>query len=207
MSKDVRVPPEAGDHPAGCEIRQPFDDLVHQDDRWFAPSRRILGRHGARKLLEAIIDQCGHLVWFFKHQEALKGTYADVTVAQPHHHRRTRRRRLVITMECFASLDDRKGLRCVDAQRLEHFGGEHFPDGAYQDIPGLCKVATLDQIETQGWSLNPGRYVGVAEREEDDFDFAERLQELKADLDTLNAEAHALEKLIGQKLALLLNGR
>ena len=39
-----------------------------------------------------------------------------------------------------------------------------FPDGSYRDMPGLCKVATLAEIEAQGWSLNPGRYVGVAER-------------------------------------------
>jgi type I restriction enzyme M protein len=45
---------------------------------------------------------------------------------------------------------------------------EHFPEGAYRDVAGLCKVATLDEIEGQGWSLNPGRYVGVAERGEDE---------------------------------------
>ncbi|MDA1131406.1 MAG: class I SAM-dependent DNA methyltransferase, partial [archaeon] len=52
--------------------------------------------------------------------------------------------------------------------------GEH----VYKNVPGLCKVATLSEIEEQGWSLNPGRYVGVADREEDDFVFAERLEEL-----------------------------
>ena len=53
-----------------------------------------------------------------------------------------------------------------------------FPDGVYVDVPGLCKVATISDIEAQGWSLNPGRYVGVADREADAFDFAERLGEL-----------------------------
>jgi type I restriction enzyme M protein len=38
---------------------------------------------------------------------------------------------------------------------------ETFPEGAYRDVAGLCKVATLAEIEAQGWSLNPGRYVGV----------------------------------------------
>jgi type I restriction enzyme M protein len=38
-------------------------------------------------------------------------------------------------------------------------------------VAGLCKIATLDEIEAQGWSLNPGRYVGVAQRKEaEDFD-------------------------------------
>ena len=52
---------------------------------------------------------------------------------------------------------------------------QNFPDGEYFDVPGLCKVATVTEIEAQGWSLNPGRYVGVAEREEDAFDFAEQV--------------------------------
>jgi type I restriction enzyme M protein len=47
---------------------------------------------------------------------------------------------------------------------------ESFPKGKYADVLGLCKVATLDEIEAQGWSLNPGRYVGVAERAADDFE-------------------------------------
>ncbi len=46
---------------------------------------------------------------------------------------------------------------------------ENFPKGKYTDVLGLCKVATLADIEAQGWSLNPGRYVGVAERAADDF--------------------------------------
>lgn len=37
---------------------------------------------------------------------------------------------------------------------------EHFPNSKYADVAGLCKVETLDEIEAQGWSLNPGRYVG-----------------------------------------------
>jgi len=81
---------------------------------------------------------------------------------------------------------------------------EHFPDGAYADVPGLCKVATLAEIEAQGWSLNPGRYVGVAPREEDDFDFVERLQELNEELEILNAEARELEERIAENVALLL---
>ena len=82
---------------------------------------------------------------------------------------------------------------------------ERFPDGAYRDVPGLCKVATLDEIEAQGWSLNPGRYVGVPEREEDEgFDFAKRLTELHEELEVLNAEAHELEARIAENVTQLL---
>ncbi len=82
---------------------------------------------------------------------------------------------------------------------------EHFPDGAYRDVAGLCKVATLEQIAAQGWSLNPGRYVGVAEREADGFDFRERLEELSEELERLNAEAHELEERVAANVATLLD--
>ena len=69
---------------------------------------------------------------------------------------------------------------------------------------GLCKVATLAEIEAQGWSLNPGRYVGVAERAADDFEFAVRLEELNEELETLNAEARELEERIAENVRRLL---
>ena len=81
---------------------------------------------------------------------------------------------------------------------------EHFPDGRYVDVPGLCRVATITEIEAQGWSLNPGRYVGVAEREADDFVFAERLEELNEELEVLNAEARELEDMIARNVSAIL---
>ncbi|HZS75315.1 MAG TPA: class I SAM-dependent DNA methyltransferase [Ktedonobacteraceae bacterium] len=81
---------------------------------------------------------------------------------------------------------------------------ETFPEGVYADVPGLCKVATIDEIEAQGWSLNPGRYVGVAERALEDFDFKERLEALNEELERLNAEARELEERIGENLIRLL---
>ena len=82
---------------------------------------------------------------------------------------------------------------------------DHFPDGVYQDVPGLCKVATLEEIEAQGWSLNPGRYVGVAARvDEEEADFAGRLEALHEELELLNAEAHELEARIGENVMRIL---
>ena len=72
------------------------------------------------------------------------------------------------------------------------------------DVAGLCKVATLEEIEAEGWSLNPGRYVGVTERAADDFDFKERLGELNEELELLNTEAHALEDRIAENVGELL---
>jgi type I restriction enzyme M protein len=72
----------------------------------------------------------------------------------------------------------------------------------YRDIPGLCKAATLAEIEAQGWSLNPGRYVGVAPGEEvSDEDFKEKLEELNEELEALNAQARELEQIIAANVA------
>jgi type I restriction enzyme M protein len=84
---------------------------------------------------------------------------------------------------------------------------ESFPKGKYADVAGLCKVATLAEIEAQGWSLNPGRYVGVAERAADDFEFTERLEKLNEEMETLNAEARQMEERIAENVASLLEGK
>jgi type I restriction enzyme M protein len=83
----------------------------------------------------------------------------------------------------------------------EVFGGKP----AYVDIPGLCKAASRKDIEAQGWSLNPGRYVGVAPGEEiSDEDFKEQLEALNEELETLNAQAHELESTIARNVAEIL---
>lgn len=81
-----------------------------------------------------------------------------------------------------------------------------FSGQQYEDVPGLCKVATRTEIEAQGWSLNPGRYVGVTEKHMDDGDFVEQLEKLNEELELLNAEARELEEHIAENVAKLLEG-
>jgi type I restriction enzyme M protein len=77
----------------------------------------------------------------------------------------------------------------------------------YQDVAGLCKVATRSEIEAQSWSLNPGRYVGVAEKlGVSDVEFAEQLEELNEELEVLNFEARELEERIAENVKMLLEG-
>lgn len=67
----------------------------------------------------------------------------------------------------------------------------------YTDVPGLCKAATIAEIEAQGWSLNPGRYVGVVPSEDmSDEDFKAQFAALNEELETLNAQARELEQVI-----------
>jgi type I restriction enzyme M protein len=76
---------------------------------------------------------------------------------------------------------------------------------AYADVPGLCKAARLAEIEAQGWSLNPGRYVGVAPGEEvSDEDFKAQLEALNEELENLNAQARELETIIANNVAEIL---
>lgn len=86
---------------------------------------------------------------------------------------------------------------------------ERFPDGVYNDVIGLCKVAKLDGedgIIDQDYSLNAGRYVGVV-IEDDGLtqeEFKEEMLSLNAEFTTLSAEARNLEELIANNLKELL---
>lgn len=65
-------------------------------------------------------------------------------------------------------------------------------EGEYQDVLGLCKIATIQDIEEKNYSLTPGAYVGVAEVEDDGVDFHERMNEIHTELTSLNKEANVL---------------
>lgn len=65
-------------------------------------------------------------------------------------------------------------------------------DGEYRDVLGLCKIATIQEIEEKNYSLTPGAYVGVAEVEDDGVDFHERMNEIHTELASLNQEANVL---------------
>jgi type I restriction enzyme M protein len=98
-------------------------------------------------------------------------------------------------------LDFTMGGREANAKIEEVFGKKP----KFTDIPGLCRAAPLNEIEAQGWSLNPGRYVGVAPGEEvSDGDFKEQLETLNEELVALNAQARELEATIASNVAEIL---
>ena len=77
---------------------------------------------------------------------------------------------------------------------------DKFGEGEYRDIPGLCKAATLAEIEEKNYSLTPGAYVGVAEQEDDGVDFAQRMQEIHRELLRLQTESNELMQTISRNM-------
>ena len=73
-----------------------------------------------------------------------------------------------------------------------------FADGEYQDVLGLCKIATKAEIAEKNYSLTPGAYVGVAPVADDGVNFSERMQAIHEELLVLQAESNALMETISK---------
>ena len=82
---------------------------------------------------------------------------------------------------------------------------ERFPKAQYEDVTGLCKLATRAEVAEQDWSLNPGRYVGVVIEEDGktEEEFISGLLEMNGELTRLNLEARAMEEVIAGNVMLL----
>jgi type I restriction enzyme M protein len=82
---------------------------------------------------------------------------------------------------------------------------ERFPAAKYEDVTGLCKLATPAEIREQDYSLNPGRYVGVVIEEDGktEEEFIEEILRLNEEFELHNAEASKLESVISQNVKAL----
>jgi type I restriction enzyme M protein len=67
-----------------------------------------------------------------------------------------------------------------------------FESGSYEDVEGLCKVASMDDIIENDYSLTPGRYVGFSIQIDEDFDYQGRISEIHDELAKLNNESDKL---------------
>jgi len=72
--------------------------------------------------------------------------------------------------------------------------------GGYEDIKGFCNSTPIERVKELDYVLTPGRYVGLAE-EEDDFDFKERFTNLKSELEEQLKEEAELNKRIRENMA------
>jgi type I restriction enzyme M protein len=89
-------------------------------------------------------------------------------------------------------------VRIYRGEKIENVDGsgelvnELFPDGTYVNVPGMCKVATIAEIEAEGWSLNPGRYTGTALVEDDDGEYFDQLATMYDEFTKLSGESEKL---------------
>lgn len=83
---------------------------------------------------------------------------------------------------------------------------ERFPKAVYEDVTGLCKLASREDIKGQDWSLNPGRYVGVVIEEDGktEEEFLASVADMSDELADLTKQAANLDQLIAKNIALIL---
>ncbi len=120
-------------------------------------------------------------------QEALDQQKAAAKEAVANAQRKDKKRIVAEQNAIITELED-----TLETARQHEWLTEKFGDGEYKDVLGLCKIATIQEIEEKNYSLTPGAYVGVAEQEDDGVDFHERMNEIHAELAQLNQEANAL---------------
>lgn len=77
---------------------------------------------------------------------------------------------------------------------------EKFGEGEYEDIPGLCKIATRGEIAAKNYSLTPGVYVGVAPTEDDGIDFHQRMKEIYQELLNLQSQSNEMMSRISRNM-------
>ena len=82
---------------------------------------------------------------------------------------------------------------------------ERFPEATYEDVTGLCKLASPTEVKEQDWSLNPGRYVGVVIEEDGktEEEFIVKLLAMNDELTQLNVGARALQGVIAENVKML----
>lgn len=83
-----------------------------------------------------------------------------------------------------------------------HWLQERFPKAEYEDVTGLCKLASSAEVEEQEYSLNPGRYVGVVIEEDGktEEEFIEEVLNTTSALENLNKSARILEQVVANNM-------
>src|SRR5690625_1150468 len=114
---------------------------------------------------------------------------------------------LFIDARKMGSMVDRTRRELTDEDIQKVTGAYHaWREGkGYEDVPGFCKSASIEEIREHRYVLTPGRYVGVEDSEEEQEPFGEKMQRLTTELATLQTEGEQLDSTIRSRLKEILD--
>lgn len=138
-------------------------------------------------------DFAGTLAEITAQIDALKAEQKSVLADTPKRERKSKEAEFA---EKFSVLEDKAETARQALWLVEKFG----ENGEYKDVPGLCKIASREEIAEKNYSLTPGAYVGVAPVADDGVDFKSRMREIHTELLALHAESAELMKTISKNL-------
>ena len=153
--------------------------------------------HAARKGLHIMAERCRDLTKQIDYAVKLAGNAVDIAVRELDARESSQWANADVN-RARRALEDARSEGVEALRRARYFVRqadwlqERFPNAELRDVEGLVKLVDRAEIETHDWSLTPGRYVGVAQEEDEDFDFEEALRSIHIDLQGLNEEATAL---------------
>ncbi|OTG74696.1 N-6 DNA methylase [Acinetobacter sp. ANC 4218] len=154
------------------------------------------------------------------HNELVKLTRAEVAEAKTNGNKdilKVKDAKLKVLNALSADIKEVKFLLAnikTDRSEAEYFFNhiswlqERFPNAVYEDVTGLCKLATPEEVKEQDYSLNAGRYVGVVIEEDGrtEEEFLDYLTSLNEEFKQLNEQVLNLEKVISQNLNSIITG-
>lgn len=152
------------------------------------------------------------------HNELVKQTRAEVAEAKANDNKdllKVKDAKLKVLNALSADIKEVKALLAdikADRSEAEYFFNhiswlqERFPNAVYEDVTGLCKLATPEEVKEQDYSLNAGRYVGVVIEEDglSEDEFLSQLDEFNTEFKNLTEEAKSIEQVIFNNLNAIL---
>jgi type I restriction enzyme M protein len=181
-------------------------EAAAQAKAWARTRRDNAGLNAARAALHPLADHCRDLTKEIDLAAKLAGRVIDIAVkelaareADAWNNAEVNKARKVLDEARAAAVEALRHARYFvkQAEWLQ----VRFPDAVLRDVDGLVKRVNRATIKAHGWSLTPGRYVGVAPEEMDeDFDFEEALRAINVDLQELNEEAIELAARIAKNI-------
>ena len=184
-----------------AEVAVRADDWQkHQD----SASHNNSSLHAARHNLREMAGRCADLTKQIDLAARLAGRVVDIAVRELDARKSDLWNNTDVNAER-RTLEDSRAVAVEALHQARYFVRQadwlhdRFPDAELRDVKGLVKLVDRTEIGSHEWSLTPGRYVGVAPKEEDEeFDFGEAMREIHVELGELNEEAIGLASTIAR---------